>query len=128
MPSASNLDDMCPAPIEPKITRGRVDEALPMIKQSLNGYLRNYDRIKIGATTDPETRWRRGYSDDTWEKMILLYETTFPGSTRSMEKRLIEYARSTNFRVRPENVLPGGESIKDGAEAYWVYVTVGGRE
>lgn len=110
--------------VEWKVTHGRVKDALPEVAKRLNGYLRSYTRIKIGASTNPETRWRRGYSDGSWKKMVVLYESEYAGSTRSMEKKLIAYARLTNFRVRPENVLPGGESITDGSAGYWVYVVV----
>jgi hypothetical protein len=41
-----------------------------------------------------------------------------------MEKYLIAHVRSTRFRVRRENILPGGESIYDGYDAYFVYVLV----
>jgi hypothetical protein len=110
--------------IEENTIVGRVNDALPETKQKLNGYLRSYDRIKIGATTDPEQRWRRGHERDGWDKMVLVYRSNHAGSTRSMEKKLIEYARGTNFRVKPANVLPGGEGINDGYDKYWVYVLV----
>lgn len=106
------------------IITGRVAETLPQLKQRLNGYLSTYDRVKIGATTDPQTRWRLGHRGDGWTKMVLVYCSDFAGSTRSMEKYLIAHARSTRFRVRRENVLPGGESIYDGHDAYFVYVLV----
>lgn len=85
--------------IEENITRGRVHEAMPAIRRKLNGYLRLYDRIKIGATTNPETRWSLGHEGDGWDKMVLVYESEWAGSTRSMERGLIAYARGTNFRV-----------------------------
>lgn len=110
--------------IEENITTGRVSKALPTIRQKLNGYLRHAHRIKIGATTNPEARWRLGHGLDGWGRMVLLYESEWPGATRSMERALIQYAREANFLIRPENVLPGGESIPDDAEAYWVYIIV----
>lgn len=110
--------------IEWNASDGRLAEALPNVKQRLNGYLSHYDRIKIGATTDPTTRWELGYNDGTWSKMVVLYKAPYPGSVRSMEKKLIAYARTTNFRVRPENVRPGGENIRDGDAQYFVYVVV----
>lgn len=103
---------------------GRVAEALPHLKQRLNGYLSTYDRVKIGATTDPATRWRLGHQDGGWAKMVVLYRSDFAGSTRSMETKLIAHARGTRFRVRPENIRPGGESINDGYAAYFVYILV----
>jgi hypothetical protein len=109
--------------IEDNIRTGRVDEALADIKRSLNGYLRSYDRIYIGATSDAENRWAAHEQND-WDKMVLLYETEWAGSCRSMEKKLIAHARGTKFRVDPENVLAGGEGIYDGHDAYWVYVLV----
>lgn len=110
--------------IERNIVTGRVDDALPDVKSKLNGYLRNYDALYIGATSNPETRWRRKHDGDGWLKMVLLYETRWAGSTRSMERKLIAYAKSTNFRVKPDNIKPGGEMIDDGYEKYWVYILV----
>lgn len=94
------------------------------IKQRLNGFLSRYNRVKIGATTDPAQRWRRGYAGGSWTKMVVLVGSDKPGSTRSMERGLIRHARATNFRVRPENVLGGGEGIEDGHRRYFVYVVV----
>lgn len=111
--------------VEYNTVTGRFGDALPEVKQRLNGYLSRYDRIKVGASTNIETRWQRGYVDRGWHKLVALYESRFPGSVRSMEKALIAYARGTNFRVRPSNVLPGGESIREGARLYFVYVAVG---
>lgn len=108
--------------IEKNTVMGRIKDALPTIKQKLNGYLRQNDRIKIGATTKPDTRWKRRHSKDGWDRMVLVYETRFPGATRSVEKALIAYARTCNFRVKPDNILPGGESIPDNADAYWIYI------
>lgn len=101
---------------------GRVAEALPTIKLRLNGVLSTYDRVKIGATTAPRTRWELGHSSDGWDKMVVVYSSPFAGSTRSMERALITHARGTRYRVERANVLPGGESIYDGYEAYYVYV------
>ena len=108
-----------------KIGYGNFDDAFPTVKRRLNGFLASYDFIKIGATTNPETRWRRGYAGKNWAKMVILYESEWAGSTRKMERELIGYARATNFRVRPENILPGGEMIADGARQYFVYIVVG---
>lgn len=105
-------------------TTGRFGEALPSIKLRLNGFLSTYDRVKIGATTDPRARWDLGRSAGGWDKMVVVYSSTFAGSTRSMERALITHARGTRYRVRRENILPGGESINDGYEAYYVYVLV----
>lgn len=107
-----------------KIVYGNFDDAFPTVKRRLNGFLATYDRIKIGATTDPKVRWRRGYSERNWTKMVILYGSEWAGSTRKMERELIGYARATNFRVQPENVLPGGELIKDGEDRYFVYIVV----
>lgn len=103
---------------------GRIGEALPALKLRLNGFLSTYDRVKIGATTDPRGRWDRGHSADSWHKMVVVYSSPFAGRTRSMERALISHARATRYRVRRDNVLPGGESINDGYDAYFVYVLV----
>jgi hypothetical protein len=103
---------------------GNLNDVRPTIQKKLNGYLRNYDRIKIGGTTNPEVRWRRGYAGRGWKKMVVLHEGPYAGTCRSLEKALISYAKGTNFRVKPDNVLPGGENIEDGKERYYVYVVV----
>lgn len=107
-----------------RIVVGNFDDAFPSVKRRLNGFLARYDRIKIGATTDPLTRWRRGYERDGWSKMVILYQSQWAGSTRKMERELISYARGTKFRVQPENILAGGETIKDDMSQYFIYVVV----
>lgn len=107
------------------IAQGNFDDAFPIVKRRLNGFLASYSLIKIGATTNYYTRWDLGYANKDWSKMVVLYETKWPGSTRKMERELITYARTTKFIVRPQNILQGGEMIKDGAPEYFVYVVVG---
>lgn len=41
-----------------------------------------------------------------------------------MERELIAFARGANFKLDPENERPGGEGIKEDADAYWVCVVV----
>jgi hypothetical protein len=110
--------------VESNFVFGTYGDCVAEVKAKLNGYLRNYDRIYIGAATNPEARWRLGHSKRGFRKMVLLFCCMKAGSCHSMEKELIRYARGTRFRVRPENVLCGGESIRHGHKEYWVYVAV----
>ena len=107
-----------------KSVTGKFAEAFPTVRMRLNGFLSAYDGMKIGATTNAPIRWSLGYAEFGWAKMVILYRSRWAGSTRKMERELIAYAQSTNFRLRPENILPGGESIRDDAGAYSVYVVV----
>ncbi len=109
--------------IDWKYDTGRVADALPRVKSRLNGFLAKYDKIYIGATTDPRNR-RGSHEVNGWRKMVLLYKAGWPGSCGSMEKKAIDHARSCNFRVKPENILAGGNSIPDGRDEYFVYVLV----
>ena len=109
--------------IEDKAIRGNLYAVLPTLKQSLNGYLSQYDRVYIGATTNVDVR-AASHSKDSWAKMVLLHVGPHAGTCKSLETALIKYAQATNFRVEPDNVLSGGEGIHHGRERYWVYVLV----
>ena len=104
-------------------TTGKVAESLPRVKARLNGYLASYDKVYIGATTDPRNR-SDAHEENGWAKMVLLYKTRSPVSCATMEKAAIKHARSSSFKVKPENVLSGGNSIPGDRDEYFVYVLV----
>ena len=109
--------------IERKHTSGRVAEALPLVKRRLNGFLASYDKVYIGATTDPRAR-SEAHEVNGWTKMVLLYKSPWRGSCASMEKAAIAHARESNFLIDPDNVLAGGNSIPHDRDEYFVYVLV----
>ena len=57
--------------------------------------------------------------------MVLLYEAFNPEIACELERSLIRYAASCNFRIQPENINPGGEGIGAQNRANFVYLLVG---
>ena len=96
--------------IEDNIVRVGRQEALPLLQQKLNGYRRFAGRIYIGVTAHPERRWSEHAQND-WRKMVLLYEAFNPEIACELERSLIRYAASCNFRIEPENIIRGGEGF-----------------
>lgn len=110
--------------IEDNIVRVGRQEALPILAQKLNGYRRYASRIYIGVTANPERRWSE-HSQNDWRKMVLVYEAFNPDIARELERYLIRYAASCNFRIEPENISHGGEGISAQNRANFVYLLVG---
>lgn len=111
--------------IEDNIVRARPEQALPSLKQKLNGYRRFGARIYIGITNNPERRWeqhRRKGGD--WKKMVLLYEAYTVGIALDLEQDLIAYAQGCNFLLAPHNISPGGEAGMDAPGHRYLYVLV----
>ena len=103
---------------------GRVNEALPAIKRQLCGYMANYERLYIGATTDPGSRWH-SHQSEGWQKMIVLYKSRFPGATHSMETKLVRAAHDWHFSVKPDNPVNSAKPLPTGRSSYFTYALVG---
>lgn len=108
--------------IEDKTIRGGVQACLGTVKSMLNGYMSHASAVYIGATSDPQRRWRRQHEGDGWSRMVQLYGTKSARSASRMETLLIAFARRTNFTTEVTNIADGGESIEPGKAYYWVYV------
>ena len=97
-------------------------EAVPALKQSLQGYLMHWERVKVGVSSRPDLRCEQ-LEDDGWDRMYVLYKAFRADFARDMERELISHARNSNYILGTENILPGGEGINDDGKSF-VYVIV----
>ncbi len=100
------------------------DDAMPKLKQKINGYRRLWKRVYIGVTSNPARRWAK-HELNGWRKMVLLYDAYRPDIAISMGIELITYARSCGFIIEIENVSRGGEGIGSAARSNYLYILVG---
>ena len=65
---------------------------IPLLRISISLFLRNYNRVKIGITNDPERRWRDHLRQDaeTWDRMVIKYCTTSVNNANRIEKYFID--------------------------------------
>ena len=109
--------------IEYNYEYGTLRDCERSVKQKLNGYMRYYREIYVGATSNVDARARQ-HQQRGFQKMVVLFGCDHPGSAESMERKLIEHAAESNFRIELWNQTPGGEGLVEGAGPYWVYILV----
>ena len=96
---------------------------IPLLRISISLFLRNYNRVKIGITNDPERRWRDHLRQDaeTWDRMVIKYCTTSVNNANRIEKYFIDTEPALhNFWT--------GWSHMAKAEYYYVYILLGSRK
>lgn len=101
-----------------KITRG------PRARRQLRnrvGQLTRGDRAEacyVGVTSNYEARAvQHGGRSPRFERMVVLFETPDLGVACDVERDLIRHTELKNA-----NRLPGGEGVRPGRDAYYVYV------
>lgn len=99
-------------------------EAMPKLKQKVNGYRRLWRRVYIGVTSSPQHRWAK-HSLNNWYKMVILYEAYRSDIAIDMERELIEYAHQCGFIIGIDNINPGGEGISNKEGTNYLYILVG---
>lgn len=109
--------------IEHNIVRKPVNEALPVLKQKLGGYLGCWNGYYIGSSSNVENRWE-SHRANGWRKMVVLYEAFSAGIAADIERDLIAWSRATGFRVDGDNRAPGGEGIRGDRSRHHIYVLV----
>lgn len=104
------------------VSLGRYD-AMPILKQKLNGYRRIWKRVYIGVTSNPERRWAK-HASNGWQKMVLLYDAYRPDIAVEMERELIEHAHDCRYIIDIENINLGGEGLSHEQRSNYLYVIV----
>jgi hypothetical protein len=112
--------------IKRNVVRVGRKQAMDHLKLKLNGYRHSWKRVYIGATTDPQSRWKK-HASHGWDKMVVLYEAFSPQIVRDLERDLIDYAQHCNFQLEIENIAAGGEGIRDQPRTSYLYVLVRGK-
>jgi len=95
------------------------DDLVARLKRSVNTYLVNHKKIKIGITNNPETRKSAHKRHETqWDAMHVKYETSSRDYVTYMEAILVEY-----FWDYIENEIGGGGG-NYGNGPYYLYVLI----
>ena len=71
---------------------GFPNNVIPLLKISISLFLRNYKRVKIGITSDPERRWKEHLRQDaeSWDRMVVKYRTKSVKNANFIEKFFID--------------------------------------
>ena len=95
---------------------------IPLLRISISLFLRNYRRVKIGITIDPERRWKEHLRQDaeSWDRMVVKYRTKSVNNTNRIEKYFIETEPALY------NTWPGWSNMSD-SDYYYVYILLGSR-
>lgn len=101
---------------------GFPSNVIPLLKISISLFKRNYKRVKIGITNNPERRWKEHLRQDTesWDRMIVKYRTQSVNYANLIEKYFI--------KNDPElcNRWPGKSNMSE-SDYYYVYILLGSR-
>lgn len=98
------------------------------VRHSLGQFKRyaanNYkDRIKIGASNDPDRRWYDHKRGRRWQEMRILWGTSSLKGIRQAEKVFIDYVWD-NYDVKCLNEVSGGGGLGKG-DYWYLYVLLG---
>lgn len=98
--------------------KGNFDEVKEMLAKSIAQYVKTYQMIKIGITSNPNNRKYQHQADELgWKKMIVKYETNSVTNINKMEKVLIK----NHWKyIANENEGGGGPNTNTGP--YYLYV------
>lgn len=87
--------------------------------KSIQRYAYLYDNVKIGITSNPDSRKNKHRSSGQgWQKMIVKYETSSVRYINEMEKLLIDHHWEVITNLR------GGGGGPNGSPPYYLYVLV----
>ena len=106
-----------------KIVFGGWQEAFSEVRNKANTLAGSNREFYIGATEDPDARFR-DHATWEWREMHLLYETRSKSFAKKMETMLIKWGENSKWARRLNNKRGGGGGLRDGADYYWLYVVV----
>lgn len=101
---------------------GFPSNVIPLLKISISLFLRNYKRVKIGITNNPERRWNEHLRQDmeSWDRMVIKYRTRSVNNANRIEKHFIENEPALYNRWI-------GWSNMSESDYYYVYILLAGR-
>ena len=92
---------------------GPINSVIDELKRDISSYQRKREKIKIGISVIPETRWaKHSLSQHEWDKMVVLYKSSSHDSICLAESMLIEYSKR-KFTDKCQNINGGGSGIND---------------
>ncbi|MCO6175366.1 hypothetical protein NHF50_09955 [Flavobacterium sp. NRK F10] len=96
---------------------GTFNDVKESLIRSIAQYLRHYNKVKVGITSNPLNRFsQHSNSGKGWKKMIVKYETSSVSYINEMEKLLID-----NFSDLLQNEIGGGGG-PNGKPPYYLYL------
>lgn len=98
---------------------GNPNDIVSSVLRSISAYTR-FDRVssfKIGITCNPENRFRQAYAD-SYDKMLVVYQSSSIKNVRDLEYLLVEHNRELC-----DNIISGGGG-NYGEPPYYMYVVV----
>lgn len=99
---------------------GQIEDSL---KKVLSAYQRHHGKsLYVGITGNLEQRCSQHHTNwgNQWEKMIVIYQTPFPGEAMKAENQLIEYGKKEGIKVELENI----QGARDLSSGLYVYVLI----
>ena len=105
-------------PVEYQYKRGWFLRKKVVSPQRVSDLRRGCNRWKIGITSNPEERFKRPEYRDTYDRMIVMYQTKKLEKARELERKLIG-----DFKGDSDNKIDGGGGRPAGPP-YYVYVVI----
>jgi predicted GIY-YIG superfamily endonuclease len=121
--------------VEYNYSRGHLNAVERELRQAVGQYGRRNAYYKIGITGNPEERWRghqreRAQENDTWDKMVVIYQTSSWEHACECERRLIEYCDAKQHVHRAETFSErhggGGRPPTTHEGPFYVYILLAG--